>query len=213
MLGLDATYQRMKTLGFQPSRILDIGAYKGWWTHQTRTSFPTAEFTLVEANDHPELLGLGRVHKALLNSTPGPVEWYSNGGTGDSMLQEVTGHFRNVTPTTREATTLDRLFPSEVFDFIKIDCQGAELAILKGGSRVVQSCSAILLECPFACQYNRGCPTFAEYIAYLDEIGFTPFEITESHCVSNITFQVDVLFVRKTSALVDVAQSIVKDFQ
>jgi FkbM family methyltransferase len=199
MLGLDATYQRMKTLGFQPSRILDIGAYKGWWTHQTRTSFPTAEFTLVEANDHPELLGLGRVHKALLNSTPGTVEWYSNGGTGDSMLQEVTGHFRNVTPTTCEATTLDRLFPSEVFDFIKIDCQGAELEILKGGKSLLDRTKVVLLECPFAGQYNEGCPSFCEYIQYMDSIGFTPFDISEIHLIQNITGQIDIMFIRKGS--------------
>ena len=209
-MSLDAAYHRMRALGFAPSRILDIGAYKGDWTRHARMFFPNAAFTLIEANDHPELLGSGRVIKALLSDTPGEVDWYSNGGTGDSMMQELTGHFVNVRPIVRDSTTLDVLFPNDTVDFIKIDCQGAEIAILKGGRRLVGTCSAILLECPFACQYNKGCPSFAEYIAYLDQIGFIPFELTEIHCVSNVTLQVDILFVRATSPLAGAAQSVIE---
>lgn len=205
-MSIDASYCRMKSLGFDPKNILDVGAFKGRWTHHTRHFFPNASFTMIEANDHPELVG---AIKAVLSDSVKEVSWYSNGGTGDSIMKERTSYFTNVTPSYRESTTLDILFPTQTFDFIKIDCQGAEIDIMKGGERVLQSCSAILLECPFAAQYNSGCPSFAEYIAYLDQIGFTPFEMPELHCIANVCIQIDIIFVRKTHPLISAAQSVI----
>ena len=207
-MNLESSYSRMKAIGFNPRTILDVGAYKGEWTQHTRRFFPSATYTMIEANDHPELASVGRVLTAVLSSEPGQVPWYSIGGTGDSIMKERTGHYANVVPVYRQSSTLDTLFPTETFDFIKIDCQGAEIDILKGGVKLVQSCSAILLECPFACQYNTGCPSFAGYISYLDEIGFVPFDVTEVH-TSKVLFQIDILFVRKTDPMVLAAQTII----
>ena len=205
-MSIDISYSRMKLFGFEPKNILDIGAYKGWWTSHARTFFPNASFTMIEANDHPELDG---AIKAVLSDSVKQVPWFSVGGTGDSIMKERTLHFKNVEPVYRQSTTLDTLFPDKTFDFIKIDCKGAEIDILKGGVKLLQSCSAVLLECPFAGQYNLGCPSFAEYIAYLDKIGFAPFEIAELHCVRNISLQVDIIFVRKTHPLMLAAQSVI----
>ena len=198
----------MKALGFNPKRILDVGAYKGDWTRHARYFFPDASFMMVEANVHQELHSVGPFINAVLSDTEKEVPWYSIGGTGDSTMKERTAHYASVTPVSRRSTTLDVLFPNDAFDFIKVDCQGAEIDILKGGSKLVQACSAILLECPFACQYNAGCPSFAGYIAYLDEIGFMPFEVTEIH-MSKVVFQIDILFVRKTHPLAAAAQAVV----
>jgi FkbM family methyltransferase len=207
-MNIETSYNRMKALGFDPRRILDVGAYKGEWSLQAKRFFPNATFTLVEANNHTEPHSIGRAIYAVLSDTQKIVPWYSIGGTGDSTMKELTGHYAAVNPVYRHATTLDDVFPTDTFDFIKIDCQGAEIDILKGGSKLVSSCSAILLECPFACQYNTGSPTFAGYIAYLDEIGFIPFEVTEVHC-SKVIFQIDILFVRKTDPLAQYAQTII----
>jgi hypothetical protein len=95
------------------------------------------------------------------------------------------------------ATTLDTLFPDKTFDFIKIDCQGTELDILKGGKALVDRATVLLLECPFAGQYNEGCPSFCEYIQYMDSNGFAPFDISEIHMIGNVMGQIDILFVRK----------------
>jgi hypothetical protein len=94
-------------------------------------------------------------------------------------------------------TTLDTLFPTQTFDFIKIDCQGAELEILKGGVSLVGRADVVLLECPFAGQYNEGCPSFCEYIQYMNSIGFVPFDISELHYIQNMTFQIDIVFIRE----------------
>lgn len=190
----------LKTFGWSPKTVLDIGAFKGTWTRDMQYHFPMAAFTLIEPNPHPELLTVrGRVLSEVVSDTQATVPWYSNLSTGDSLYKEVTRHYAEVTPTLRTTTTLDALFPSETFDYIKLDCQGAELAILRGGARLLQGTEVLLLECPFAGQYNANAPTFAETIRDLDALGFSPLDIPELHRANGVLCQIDILFLRKTS--------------
>lgn len=190
----------LKAAGWSPKTILDIGGYKGHWTRAVRMHFPFATFAVVEPNSHLELQSLGvPVYHELLSSTAKEVPWYSNLSTGDSLYKERTGHYANVAPVIRRTTTLDALFPTHRFEFVKIDCQGAELDILAGGSTMLQATEVLLLECPFAGQYNDGAPSFADYIHALDTMGFAPLELPELHRANGILCQVDILFLRKTS--------------
>lgn len=197
-MSLSASYTRLKQIGFNPQTVLDIGAFRGEWTRFTQTVFPRASYTMIEANSHHQLESVGvTLIREVVSSCVGPVQWWSIGGTGDSILRERTRHYDTVTPVTRMATTLDTLFPHQSFDFIKIDCQGAELEIMKGGPSLLSRATVVLLECPFAGQYNEGCPSFLEYIQYMDSIGFVPFDIPEIHLIHNMMGQIDILFVRK----------------
>ena len=209
-MSLSTSYQRLKKIGFMPTSILDVGAYHGDWTRFTQSIFPSASYTMIEANDHPHLRSVNaNLVQQLVSSSEQEVEWWSNGSTGDSILRERTQYYTNVIPSIRRTTTLDTLFPTQNFDFIKIDCQGAELEILKGGKSLADRASVILLECPFAGQYNQGCPSFYEYIQYMDSIGFTPFDISEIHSVGDMTIQIDIIFIRKISFLSNHVQSII----
>jgi hypothetical protein len=114
---------------------------------------------------------------------------------------ERTGHYAGIPPTTRTTTTLDVLFPTQRFDFVKIDCQGSELDILDGGHALLADTEVLLLECSFAGQYNRGAPSFADYIRVTDAMGFAPLEIPELHRANGVLCQIDILFLRKTSPL------------
>jgi hypothetical protein len=147
------------------------------------------------------------VHYEVLSSEVKQVPWYSNLSTGDSLYKELTRHYSNVSPTTRTTSTLDRLFPTQRFDCIKLDCQGAELDILKGGKQLLESTDVILMECSFAGNYNAGAPSFVEYISYMDSIGFSPVDITELHRANGILCQIDVLFLRKSSTLWQLLQT------
>ena len=194
--------RQLKAMGWKPRAILDIGAYKGDWTRETRIQFPDAKYTLIEPNDNTTLQTLkDRIINQVVSDSVKNVQWFSNGSTGDSMFQERTRHYANVTPVVRQTTTLDRLFSDETFDFIKVDCQGAELDILRGGVELLKRTDVVLLECPFAGQYNQGAPTFAEYIQYLDSIGFAPFDISELHHANSILIQIDIVFLCKTSPM------------
>jgi FkbM family methyltransferase len=191
-----------RTIGWTPKSALDIGGYKGTWTREFRRIAPGASVTIIEPNPHPELRTLGaRVFYEVLSSKQETVPWYSNQTTGDSLYKERTRHYASIAPTLRTTTTLDSLFPTETFDFIKIDCQGAELDILQGGVTVLRGTEVLLLECPFAGQYNQNAPTFAQYIQTLDALGFAPLEVTEQHRAGGLLFQIDIVFLRKSSPL------------
>lgn len=192
----------LKTVGWSPTTILDIGGYKGHWTRAFRVQFPRATFAVVEPNSHPELQSLGvPVYREVLSSTLKEVSWYSNLSTGDSLYPERTRHYASVAPVVRHTTTLDTLFPTQRFDFIKIDCQGAELDILAGGQTMLQDTDVLLLECSFAGQYNAGAPSFADYIRIVDALGFAPLDLPELHRANGVMCQVDILFLRKTSPM------------
>lgn len=192
----------LENLGWCPRTVLDIGGYKGHWTRAVQTMFPNARFAIVEPNRHKELETLSSpVYYEVLSSEIKEIPWYSNMTTGDSIYKELTRHYASVNPSTRMTTTLDILFPNQRFDCIKLDCQGAELDILKGGATLLESTDVLLIECSFAGKYNQGAPSFTDYIGYLDSIGFSPVDITELHRANNILCQIDILFVRKTSQL------------
>ena len=202
----------IRTLGWTPSTVLDIGGYKGAWTREVQRLAPNAIVTVVEPNVHPELQTLGvRVLYEVLSDCVQTVPWYSNLSTGDSLYKEKTRHYDRVSPTLRTTTTLDRLFPGETFEYIKLDCQGAELDILRGGLSILHGTTALLIECAFAGQYNEKAPSFVDYIRMLDDIGFAPLDITEMHRANEILFQVDILFLRKKSPLWSMVQLRVVD--
>ena len=72
----------------------------------------------------------------------------------------------------QKAVTLDKLVSKNNIplpDFIKIDTQGSELDILRGGEKTISNCSLIYLECPII-EYNMGSPNLSEYIEYLNLI-------------------------------------------
>jgi FkbM family methyltransferase len=192
----------LKRIGWAPNSVLDVGGFKGNWTREIQQAYPAATYTVIEPNPHPELRTLNaRVLYEVLADTAKSVNWYSTLGTGDSLYKELTPQYASVSPTSRTTTTLDALFPTESFDFVKLDCQGAELDVLRGGSRVLGEAEVLLMECSFAGRYNLNAPTFAEYIQTADSLGFAPLDIVEHHRIAGLLFQVDLVFLRKSSPL------------
>lgn len=201
---------KLKEHGFRPKSILDVGANKAEWTVFVRPIFPDARFFLIDAVDYKELHDFEYLI-AVVSDREKEVDFYQRGGTGDSYYQENTRYYEHVLPTKRTTTTLDAVFSeNEQFDLIKIDCQGAELDILDGATRLLPKCEVISLEVPFFTQYNKGANSFAEYIAYMDGKGFTPFKINEIMQWEDITTQLEICFVRKDSEIIEKCQSIVK---
>jgi len=198
----------LRSLGWSPKTILDVGGFKGNWTRAHQRIFPTASFTVIEPNPHPELRSLNaRVLYEVVSDGHETVPWYSNLSTGDSLYRETTRHYAGIAPAVRTTTTLDTLFPTETFDFIKLDVQGAELDVLRGGPRVLRDTEVLLLECPFAGVYNTGAPTFVDVIHAVDALGFAPLDIPELHRASGVLCQIDILALRKTSVLWDRVQA------
>lgn len=137
MTSLDRTLQRLVNLNFNPKNILDLGCYKGEWSINVKKYFNETNFTLIDGIFYNEASIVSKMLNfnyfvEVLNDKSEDVEWFEEKNTGDSMFKERTIHFSNTKPIIKKSNTLDNLFKDEIFDFIKIDCQGAEIPILKG---------------------------------------------------------------------------------
>lgn len=195
--------------GYVPDAILDIGAHVGKWTEDCLKIYPSADYFLFEANHYTELKRFAPVKNisvydsVILNEKSEEITWYEMRTTGDSMFLEKTHYFTNPAITKRPSITLnDFITTNHILKehnhlFIKIDCQGAEIPILKGASDILNRTDFIVLEIPFFGKYNTGVPTFLEHIQYMDSIGFVPYDIAEEHIICTFNVQIDIIFINK----------------
>jgi len=85
---------------------------------------------------------------------------------------------------------------AEGFDLIKMDVQGAELDVIRGGLPVVRNSRYLLLELQTH-NYNLGAPHFEEVVAFLLGEGFAVVDIVDLMYSGDKLIQVDVLFRNK----------------
>ena len=138
-------YDHLKKLkeekNFYPNRILDIGAWNGFWTNNVKQIWPDAHYTCIEA---------GPKHKSKLEKI---TDDYHIAVLGDSnrevkmYLREIQkGSRKKVTYTKgstlfgifkdyeiRNMQTLDEIVGKDAkYDLIKQDVQGAEIMVMQG---------------------------------------------------------------------------------
>ena len=203
---------------YTPDIVLDIGAHHGNWTKSMMTIYPDSKYYLFEGIDYKELNNYEKNNNVfiykniLLNDKEVEVDWYQEKNTGDSFFKELTHNFKNTKPIKRKTTTLDtiinrdNILKNDKNIFIKIDCQGAEVPILKGSKTILDKTDFILLEMPLFGKYNEGVPNFLEHIQFMDSIGFCSFDIIDNHYIHNFNMQIDMLFINKNHKLNKVVQ-------
>jgi FkbM family methyltransferase len=206
--------KEVRDLGIDPTSILDIGAHTGQFYGWAKFEWPDSVIWMIESNE---------VHESTLkNLTTGKNDEYLIAALGDKE-REVTFYTRKDKPHTegnsyyREANywdipelvleskrtlqRLDDLFTEDTkFELIKIDTQGSELDILKGGVKLVNKTMAVILEVSYV-DYNLEAPQSEEVIEYMTEVGFDKYiEIGEHHSNEpqwkDITIQKDLCFYR-----------------
>lgn len=193
-------------LGFSPRTILDIGAYHGGWSVLARAIWSEAEVLSIEANPdcapHLERHGQNFMIATLSNTAEKKIFWNCadvTSGEGNSLYKE--NSLQPFTQSVVDTQTLDALALGKTFDFIKIDCQGAELLIIKGGERVVREAQMVLLETQIQ-EYNQGAPDMLRIMNEMDSRGFRLYDIIEQHRnARGLLLQTDLLFARKDSLL------------
>jgi FkbM family methyltransferase len=212
-MSLTNSLTKLKSLGFEPKNILDIGAHHGNWTLQVKNIYPNAIYTLIEAIDYDELKRFENVHNLVLDENERVVNWHEMRNTGDSIYKENTAYFKNCNILKKTTTTLDITFPKKnnIFELIKIDAQGAELPILKGGEKLLEHTEVIILELPFVGRYNDGIPSFVEHIKYMDDIGYVPYDIVEFHKINEILIQVDFIFIKSNHSILSKIQNMINN--
>jgi FkbM family methyltransferase len=189
-----------------PFSVLDIGANRGHWAAEVKRKWPHSYVVCVEGNPEcdAELKASGFSYRiALLADTEKEVTFYTRKGapacTGCSIYREDTQFYAGdaAVAQTLRTETLDAMFPDAVFNLIKLDVQGAELDVLRGGKELVKRADALQLECSLE-EYNTGAPLIDEVREYLRSIGFVREIHLENlvHPINRNVIQQDKLFLR-----------------
>ena len=133
----------------------------------------------------------------VLNERRETVDWYEMKNTGDSFCREKTRFFKDCEIKRRETIELDSFYINSKNIFIKIDCQGAEIPILKGATETLKNTDFIVLEIPLFGVYKEGVGNFGDHIIFMNSIGFIPYDVLDSHYINGFNMQIDMLFINK----------------
>lgn len=198
----------LKSTGWAPAQAVDIGAYRGEWTKAFLQVFPETRVLMVEADSrHQEYLEtVGQPFRiAVLGSAPGRRDFYTVNhpgiATGASVYRENTSLYaEGCICETRNVETLDGVLEQggvKAVNFLKLDVQGAEIDVLRGGEGVLSSGKVdyVLAETSLI-GYNKGAPLCDEVIAFLGRFGFRIADIFEIKYMNGRLGQIDFLFCR-----------------
>jgi len=191
---------------FTPQRVLDIGANVGEWYSLCKNTFPESYIFSIEANDKCEE-SLKSVNPnsliALLSKDEKIYDFYTKTdaptATGNSIYRELTPYYDNEATNLivkKQGNMLDKLFPNETFDFIKMDIQGAELDVISGGINLCKKAKGILLEVALK-EYNLNSPLHDEVVEYMKSIGFIKKETLTDLGYNGEIYHQDILFINE----------------
>lgn len=184
-----------------PKRALDIGANVGSFTKELYYQYPECQIVMIEANKNcePYLRLLGKPYEIVaLSDRNGTAELHiedSNPiGTGSSLYKENTNWYTQGKTQTVVTKRLDdcNYFDGPI-DFIKLDVQGSELDIIRGGENTIKNSTFVLVEVSLL-EYNQGAPLMDAVVDKMVSLGFCIVDIVEYHRSDNLIFQLDLLF-------------------
>ena len=194
-----------------PLTNLDIGANIGNFSIFCHNLWPNCYIHMIKGNEackeNLKCLPFGYDIKLLSDSTKEVIYYIDKSdkkSTGNSYYKEITRHFKDPLEIKLSTSTLNDMEFNVNFDFIKLDTQGSELDILKGGDKLVECAKYILLEASIK-PYNENAPLFNDIVEYLSSKEFVDYTIIEDHYWSDYNdpiynegdlFQVDVIFKR-----------------
>lgn len=181
--------------------VLDIGAHAGEWSQYLREIDSDLSFVLIEPNSiHNDSISKRgfKVHNELLSDKVKDVVFFSSGTTGDSYYPELDEQGKTQPERKMKTITLDGFYENNsdlpVPDLIKLDVQGAELDVIRGGKRTIERSQIVLLELPVI-PYNLGAPSLTETVNFMLKMNFIPVFLTESHNIRDVIVQLDLAFM------------------
>ena len=187
----------------RPKTVLDVGAHVGNFTKDLLSYIPDCQVVMVEPNPNCEqyLKLIGKKYDMVaLSSYNGIAELHVENinpiGTGASLYKENTqwykeGAYNKVIVPTKTLSKCN-YFDGDI-DLIKLDAQGSELDIIKGGEDIIKNAKFVLIEVSLL-EYNEGAPLMDAVVDKMVELGFCIVDIVEYHRSNNIIFQIDLLF-------------------
>jgi FkbM family methyltransferase len=197
----------LRSVGFLPENIVDIGASDGSWTRACLDVFPNANYRLYEPlcshlahykEGLEALIGSRRnvtLRTAGVADRSGASDFYiTPDWVGSSLLPVGTAKKIEI-----EITTLDEdLAGMDVGpDILKMDTQGGELRILKGARTVIPRTRVVVIESWFYRGYGAPTPLAHEIVEEMLQYDFRLFTIGGPYFnPGNILYAVDLFFGR-----------------
>lgn len=196
--------------------VLDIGAASGETCKKFASSFPNAKVyafeplkstfqklvdnTAAMSNILASNIGLGAKSGTVSINITGRVTSSSILGTNENEFFTEPEPFRIVSTEEISIDTLDRRMQSEAaVHLIKMDVQGYELEVLKGGVETLKRTSFVLLELQNH-QIYQGAPQYFEIDSFLRENGFELFDVIPSIRVNMQIKEFDAIYINKSLA-------------
>ena len=196
----------LKERGVEINSLIDIGAAHGDFSHMFTDLFEDVDVTAIEANPldkHYLEKSTWNVIYSAVGAKEEKLIFYTNPddpvGGGSSLYLENTKWFKNAEETEVDVVPLDSLDING--DFIKIDVQGAELDVLKGGKKTISNAKFLLLELSFL-DYNLKAPLIDDVLCETRKLGFRMLDTfgpsNSGHVFRGKKNQVDVLLAKET---------------
>lgn len=209
--------KKLRDNGFYPRHVLDIGANVGNFSIECEKIWPIlTNFYLIEPNKecqyNLQATGFNVYLNLVGDKDDEDVIFYKTTdfikGTGNSIYREKTKHYDtgHFIEEHQRMVTINTLFKNSdiKFDFAKLDTQGSELDILKGGMEIFSKCKYILIEVSLK-QYNENVPLKNDIIDFMNKHGFSKYEVIETHIWNQSNtiginpgeiFQEDIIFFK-----------------
>ncbi len=197
----------------QPKIVYDIGANSGEWS-QTLTQCANNVESIVffepqqKFVDKLNVVNLGKTNKKIFRVGLGNVNEVRNivGGTASASFLDVKSDYAFASDVIKheeeevEIFRLDDIIKNNGLpqpDTIKIDVQGFELEVLKGGVNTLKNTSYVILELSFD-KFYEGQYSTSELFKMMEDLGFimidTGFEWRKDYKINNRLLQFDGIF-------------------
>lgn len=172
----------LKRGGFDPAVIYDIGSCVLHWTNVAQSIWPNAHIILFDAFAPAQFLYTKHDHFiGVLSDVDGKmVRFYQNDRMpgGNSYYREVgcpSGDFfpvnNYIEKTTRSLDSIVREMNFPPPDLVKVDVQGAEADVIKGGNSTILHAEKLIVEMQHT-EYNSGAPLVYETLPFIEALGF-----------------------------------------
>lgn len=206
----DTALMRLRDAGMTPHTVFDVGAAFGDWSAACAGVFPRARYVLLEplTEYRPILdaraakIGNATVVNAAASNVSGTTTFNVHEDlVGSSLLKETEGGNVDGVERTVPTSRVDDVARSHSLRgpfLLKVDVQGAELAVLEGATEVLRNTTAVVVEVSFL-DFFLGGASFADVVKHMSARGFVVHDIfgLMRRPVDHALAQADLLFIRK----------------
>jgi len=210
LIGL--AFKNLKSKGFIPKHILDIGANHGTWTREVIEIFPNAQYSLIEPQYWLEKSSLDLQKKHLVKFYPiGMGDRNENltftiherDDSSSFRFSDTEGEKLGYRTIKTQMLTIDSFLKENslpVPEIIKIDAEGLDLEVLKGAESTFGITDVFLVE---ASVHQKEFPnTILRVTEFMNEKGYEIFDFTDLNRPfgNQLLWLVEILFIKNNSS-------------